>query len=130
MKIKSLLVLMVFVAVVAGCDQAGVTSGGPRESLISRGFIDDNTYKIVCRGYPLDGLKGIQKIESSKRAALLSAYYYIKETFNESVAPDKDGKTEKIEVTSDHAVLHYVVRKTGLKRMVKPENKTDGKPEN
>ncbi len=89
-------------------------SGAPRQSLISKGFIDDNTWKIVCRGYPMEGLSGTQMGESSKRAALLSAYYFIQQTFDDSVAPDRDGTTEKIEMKSDHAVLHYVVRKKGL----------------
>lgn len=120
MNIKPLLIMLVVAAfMMAGCDQGGVKSGAPRESLISKGFIDDNTWKVVCRGYPLEGLDGIQMGESSKRAALLSAYYYIKETFNDSVAPDKDGRTEKIEMKRDHAVLHYVVRKKGLKRMLR-----------
>jgi hypothetical protein len=126
MKIRTLLLLAAFVMVLAGCDQHGVTSQGPREAaLISKGFIDDNTWKVVCRGFPLEGLKGIQKSESSKRAALLGAYYYIKETFNESVAPDRDGKTERIEINSDHAVLYYVVHKKGLKKMLKPESKPE-----
>ena len=131
MKIKMLLLLVSFVMVLAGCDQVGVTSQGPREAaLISKGFVDDNTWKVVCRGFPLEGLKGIQKSESSKRAALLGAYYYIKETFNESVSPDKDGKTEKLEIMSDHAVLYYVVHKKGLKKMMKPETKSETNTEN
>ena len=131
MNIKSLGLLLVLVAIaVCGCDRVGVKSGGPRETLVSKGFVDDNTLKVVCRGYPLEGLKGIQKSESSKRAALLGAYYYIQETFNESVAPDKDGKTEKIEIMSDHAVLYYVVHKKGLKKMLKTEKKPEPKTEN
>ena len=106
-----------------GCDPVSVKSQGPREDLISKGFVDNDTWKVVCRGYPLEGLKGIQKTESSKRAALLGAYYYIQETFTDAVAPDKDGKTEKIELMSDHAVLYYVVHKKDLKKMVKPETK-------
>ncbi len=129
MKIKMLVLGVSFVVVLAGCDQKGVTSQGPREVLVSKGFVDDNTWKVVCRGYPLEGLKGIQKSESSKRAALLSAYYYIKETFNESVAPDKDGKTEKLDIFDDHAVLNYVVHKKGLKKMMKTEIKTENKTE-
>lgn len=130
MKIKSLLILMVLAAMLAGCDQVGVKSEGPRETLISKGFVDDNTWKVVCRGYPLEDLKGIQRSESSKRAALLGAYYYIQETFNESVAPDRDGKTEKIEIMEDHAVLYYVVRKKGLKKMLKTEKKPETRTEN
>jgi hypothetical protein len=119
MKIKALLMLIALMAVLAGCDQGGVTSQGPRETLISKGFIDDNTWKVVCRGYPLEGLTGIQKSESSKRAALLGAYYFVQETFNETVSPDRDGKSEKFVMYGDHAELHYVIHKKGLKKMVK-----------
>ena len=124
MNIKSLLLLSVItVLIFSGCDSVGVKSQGPREALVSKGFVDDDTWKVVCRGYPLEGLRGIQKTESSKRAALLGAYYYVQETFTDAVAPDKDGKTEKIELAGDHAVLHYIVHKKGLKKMVKPETK-------
>ncbi len=119
MKIKALLVVTMLAAVLAGCDHGGIPGQGPRETLIRKGFINDDTWKVVCRGYPLEGLTGIQKSESSKRAALLGAYYYVKETFNESVAPDRDGKSEKFVMYSDHAELHYVIKKKGLKKMVK-----------
>lgn len=129
MKIKTLFLLIAFVTVLAGCDQGGVKSEGPRETLVSKGFVDDNTWKVVCRGYPLEGLKGIQKGESSKRAALLGAYYYIQQTFSDTVAPDRDGKTEKIEIMDDHAVLYYIVRKKGLKKMLRTEPRPDAKKE-
>lgn len=133
MKCNALLVIIVLFFAMTGCDQDIVTSPGPKEALISQGFVDDNTYRVVCRGYPIEGLKGIQQAESSKRAALLNAYFIIQGVFNESVAPDKDGKAEKIEYMSDHAVLHYVVKKRGLKKMVKtgskPETVQESKPE-
>jgi hypothetical protein len=132
MKFNAIFTIIVLLIALAGCDNVTVKSSGPREVLISQGFIDDNTYRVVCRGYPLDGLTGIQQAESSKRAALLHAYYVIKQIFNESVAPDRDGKTEKIEYMSDHAVLNYIVHKKGLKKMVitgaKPETKQEIKP--
>jgi hypothetical protein len=132
MKCNAIFTIIVLLVTLAGCDNVTVKSSGPKEVLISQGFVDDNTYRVVCRGYPLDGLKGIQQAESSKRAALLHAYYVIKQVFNESVAPDRDGKTEKIEYMSDHAVLNYVVRKKDLKKMVltgsKPEIKQEMKP--
>jgi hypothetical protein len=132
MKFNALFMFIVLMITLAGCDNVTVKSAGLQEVLISQGFVDDNTYRIVCRGYPLEGLKGLQQAESSKRAALLHAYYVIKQVFNESVAPDRDGRTEKIEYMSDHAVLNYVVHKKGLKKMVitgsKPETKQEIKP--
>jgi hypothetical protein len=133
MKFNALFMFIVLMITLAGCDNVTVKSAGLQEVLISQGFVDDNTYRIVCRGYPLEGLKGLQQAESSKRAALLHAYYVIKQVFNESVAPDRDGRTEKIEYMSDHAVLNYLVHKKGLKKMVitgsKPEIKQETKPE-
>lgn len=126
MKIKMLCMLAAVAAALAGCGQATVKSAGPREFLVSKGFVDDTTYRVVCRGYPQEGLSGIQKTESSKRAALLGAYYIIQQEFNEGVAPDKDGKTEKIEIMDDHIVLYYVVHKKGLRSMVRPEKKGTG----
>ena len=119
MKINVLFIVLTVVLLSVRCDEKGPGSGAPPIALISQGFVDDNTYRVVCRGFPLEGSTGIQKSESSKRAALLGAYYYIKTVFNDSVAPDKDGKVEKFEYMSDHAVVHYVVHKKGLKNMVK-----------
>ncbi|OHD69901.1 MAG: hypothetical protein A2W19_09255 [Spirochaetes bacterium RBG_16_49_21] len=87
--------------------------------LISRGFVNDNTYRIVCKGYPLQGLEGIQKIESSKRAALLNAYYFVQSIFDDSIAPDKDGKAERFDVREDYVVVYYVITKRNLRRSAK-----------
>ena len=119
MRINLLFIIVTVILLSTGCDEKSVENTGPKEPLISQGFVDDNTYVVVCRGYPLQGSTGIQKAESSKRAALLGAYYYIKTVFNDSVAPDKDGKAEKFEYMNDYVVLHYMVRKKGLKKMVK-----------
>lgn len=117
------LVCVLLVLALHGCDNTAGTGPGKQEVLLSRGFVDDNTYRVVCRGYPPEGLSGIQQAESSKRAALLSAYYFIGQVFNENVAPDRDGRIEKIEYMSDHAVLHYVVSRKNLRGMVRTEPK-------
>lgn len=129
MKCKALFAIIVLAIALTGCDQPSVKSAGPEAALINKGFVDDNTYRVVCRGYPLGGLTGTQQQESSKRAALLHAYYIIQSVFNDSVAPDRDGRTEKIEYMRDHAVLYYAVHKKGLKRMVRKEPKPAAKQE-
>jgi hypothetical protein len=118
-RISGFLIAALFVTACSG--QPRVAGGAPsiEDVLISRGFIDNNTYRIVCRGYPQGGLDGIQKIESSKRGALLNAYYFVQNIFDDSVAPDKDGRVEKFEVMSDYAIVHYVISKMGLKKRVK-----------
>jgi hypothetical protein len=119
MRINVLCVMVAALLLSIGCDEKSADDSVQKEPLISQGFVDDDTYRVVCRGFPLKGSTGLQKVESSKRAALLGAYYYIKNAFNESVAPDKDGKAEKFEYMSDYVVVHYVVQKKGLKKMAK-----------
>lgn len=130
MKNNACVIIVLLMIISNGCDENSVKNTGSKEVLVSQGFVDDNTYRVVCRGYPLEGLTGIQQSESSKRAALLSAYYYIGQVFNDSVAPDRDGKSEKIEYMSDHALLYYVVTKKGLKKRVRtgPKTETDAGP--
>jgi hypothetical protein len=91
--------------------------------LISKGFIDDNSYRVVCRGFPEEGLTGVERTESAKRAALLSAYAFIQAEFVDKVAPDRDGRAEKFEVGSDSTVVYYVVSKRGLKKLRRPDPK-------
>ena len=47
------------------------------EILISAEFIDDNTYVIVCKGFPLPELTGENAINSAKEAARLNAISFI-----------------------------------------------------
>lgn len=88
-------------------------------TLVKEGFITDNEYEIVCIGFPKEGLTGIQKDESSKRAALLNAYYYTGARFDETVKPDMDGKVTKMELSETHATVHYVISKSNLKSRMK-----------
>lgn len=126
MRIKIFLLCAV-VMTLAMCSSAAV---GPAASpvLISKNFIDDNTYRIVCRGFPAQGLSGLQRNESAMRAARLNAYLFIKSDFVDSVAPDRDGSVEKFEVTRDYAVIYYVVSKRGLKKLLRPESKEEAAP--
>lgn len=116
----SVIVIILALAFIPACVKVRPVKSGTHtieDVLIKKGFVDDNTYQIVCRGYPQEGLAGIQKIESSKRAALLNAYYFVKNTFGESVAPDRDGKADKFDIAKDFAVVHYILKKNGLKKM-------------
>jgi hypothetical protein len=88
-------------------------------SLISEKFTSDTEYEIVCIGYPKEGLTGIQKEESAKRAALLNAYFFSKNRFDDTVSPDQDGNAEKFTMFEDHAELKYVIKKSNLKKRLK-----------
>jgi hypothetical protein len=87
--------------------------------LISKKFIDDNTYEIICKGLPKASLTGVARIESSKRAALLNAYFFTRNMFGNSVIPDKEGTAEDFNIKDDYAVVTYVIRKKNLKKMLK-----------
>ncbi len=121
MKGKALAIIAVVVFFTACTDQKLVKSQAPsiEDVLVNRGFIDNNTYRIVCKGYPQQGLEGIQKVESSKRAALLNAYYFVQNYFDDFVAPDRDGKAVKFDIFNDYAVVHYIVTKHGLRKKFK-----------
>ncbi|MCP4135311.1 MAG: hypothetical protein GY754_30360 [bacterium] len=91
--------------------------GGYTEAdiLVKQNFRDDNTYIIVCKGFPMKGTSGIVKDSSAKRAARLNAYYFAKKIFDNSVDPGKYGDIEKTEKMDDHIVIHYVLEMKGLK---------------
>ena len=121
MNIKVVALLVALLAV-SHCDQS-VRAPSSSPSLISKGFIDDNSFRVVCRGFPEEGLTGVERTESAKRAALLSAYAFIQAEFIDKVAPDRDGKVEKFEVGNDAAIVYYVVSKRGLKKLRRPDQK-------
>jgi len=89
--------------------------------LVKKAFRDDNTYVIVCRGFPREGVEGIQAGETAKEAALLNAQMIARESFNESVDVVALGTVEKYELKADHAVVEYVIKAPGLKRSLKRE---------
>lgn len=126
MKIKIVL-LCAAALLVSVCDQSGK---GPtaQQVLVSKGFIDDNTFRIVCRGYPEQGLTGVAKTESSRQAARLNAYMFLKAEFVDAVDPGRYGTEEKYDFTDSYAIIYYVVRKKGLKKMLRPEPKEDPAP--
>ena len=112
---------------VSACDLpvSGPTS---QQVLVTKGFIDDNTYRIVCRGFPEKGLTGVAKTESSRQAARLNAYVFIQSEFVDAVAPGRYGTVEKYDFTDEYAVIHFVLRKKGLRKMLRPGSKTDPTP--
>ena len=73
-------------------------------SLISEEFVSDDIYEVVCRGFPKQGLSGVQKDESARRAALLNAYYFVRARFDDTVQPDRDGSVVKYDVQDEFTV--------------------------
>lgn len=114
-------VLVINLTIIISCSSdPGINVKG-MPGLISEGFISDTEYEIVCIGYPKEGLTGIQKEESAKRAALLNAYFFAKNRFDDTVSPDQDGKVVKYTAYDDRAELKYVVTKSNLKKRIKKE---------
>lgn len=119
MKNFHLLLVIVLFFILAGCSSKpeGMVSSAP--SLIKEGFKSDSEYEIICRGFPKEGLEGLQKDESAKRAAILNAYYFARLKFDDSVAPDKDGKAERFVLNQDHAIVYYTIKKPDLKKRIR-----------
>ena len=107
------------IALFTGCAAPVEVEVAETNPLVSMDFKDNNTWIVVCRGFPLNDTNKTVKIESAKKAAVLNAYHFIRETFNDNVVPDRDGKVEKMDVVGDYAVVKYVVRKKGLRSMLK-----------
>ena len=119
MKKIFILPVIAVVLIITGCSSSseGLVSSVP--SLIKEGFTSDTEYEIICRGYPKEGLQGVMKDESGKRAALLNAYYFAGKKFDDSVAPDKDGKAERFVLNQDHAIVYYRIKKSNLRKRVR-----------
>lgn len=111
------------VTLIALVPAASFGSGSKKtdEVLIKKGFRDDNSWIVIVRGYPKQDLTGVARMESAKRAALLNAYYFAKLTFDDTVAPDTDGKAVKWEISRMSAVVHYVISKPGLKNHIRTQ---------
>ncbi len=89
--------------------------------LVKKDFINDNTYVIVCRGFPREGLEGLQAVETAKEAALLNAQIIAREIFNDSIDVVKGGSVEAYEVNERevYAQVRYVIKAPGLKKYLK-----------
>lgn len=117
---KILSILIVFVTgAILSCSSSDEIEVQSLPSLVSEKFISDNTYEVVCRGFPKQGLEGYQKHESAKRAALLNAYYFARARFDDSVQPDRDGTVVKYDVMDEFVIIQYRIQKSNLKRYVK-----------
>ena len=90
-----------------------------RRSLIKTWFTDNDTYIIVCKGYPKKDTTGISRIETAKEAALINAQFIAKNTFNDSVDVIKNGIIEKYDIQNEYVVIYYKVKYKGLKRKIK-----------
>jgi hypothetical protein len=110
---------MAVVLMLAGC---GPRKAGDRGNiLIKSAFLDDTTYMIVCKGYPREGLEGVQAMETAKEAALLNAQMIAKDIFADSVDVVRQGIADRYDTADGYAVVTYIIKGPGLRRSLRPE---------
>lgn len=119
MKKVIILILATAIMQLVSCTGDDIKNVQNIPTLVKEGFIGDNEYEIVCIGFPKEGLTGLQKDESAKRAALLNAYYYTETRFDNTIAPDRDGTVKKMELSDAYAKVYYVISKSNLKSRLK-----------
>ena len=114
-----ILTVVILISTVLSCSSGDEMNVQSIPSLISEEFTSDDTYEVVCRGFPKQGLTGVQKEESAKRAALLNAYYFVQSRFDNSVKPDTDGTVVRYDVQDEFVIVYYRVTKSNLKKRTK-----------
>jgi len=112
------IIMFLSILFIASCSGNNMNVGST-PNLIKEGFISNTEYEIICLGIPKSGLSGIRKEESAKRAALLNAYFYAKNRFDETVIPDRDGEIAEFKMLEDYGELRYIIKKSNLKKRVK-----------
>lgn len=116
---RKICAVMAVVLMLAGC---GPRKAGDRGNiLIKSAFLDDTTYMIVCKGYPREGLEGVQAMETAKEAALLNAQMIAKDIFADSVDVVRQGIADRYDTADGYAVVTYIIKGPGLRRSLRPE---------
>lgn len=113
---RNLLLLLLSVSmIVFACGKKSTIEDKPK-ILINKYFQDDDTFIIICKGFPKEGLTDdIQKSETAKEAALLNAQMIARETFKDSVDVVRTGSIDSYEVQDGFATVKYVLKYSGLK---------------
>ena len=121
MKYKILLLIVVLSLLKCSNKSARLGDAPLKEEdvLISQKFLDDNTYLIVCRGFPKQELEGMAGDLSAEKSAQLNAMYFTQKVFNDDLDPVKYGTVKKFVKYDDHVVIHYLIRKNGLKNSLR-----------
>lgn len=119
MKKIIMFILAITMVQILSCSKDDIKQVQNIPTLVKEGFISADEYEIVCIGFPKEGLTGIQKDESAKRAAILNAYFYAGTRFDSTISPDVDGTVKKMELSDTHATVYYVISKSNLKSRLK-----------
>ena len=87
--------------------------------IIKKWFKNNNTFVIVCKGYPKAGLKEPAKTESAKEAALINAQFFAKDLFTESVDVIKNGNVDKYQIKNEYVIIYYEIKASNLKKYLR-----------
>ncbi len=96
--------------------RAAPLTGG---TLIKKYFKDNDTYVIICKGYPKPGTEAGEAVGTAREAALLNAQVLAAEVFGPGIDPVKAGSPERYIDGRGYAMIYYVVRYPGLRRFAK-----------
>jgi hypothetical protein len=88
-------------------------------TLIKKYFKDDNTYVIICKGYPKADTKAGEAVGTAREAALLNAQVLAGEIFTSGVDVVKAGSPERYIDGKGYAMIYYILRHPGLRRYAK-----------
>jgi hypothetical protein len=88
-------------------------------TLIKKYFKDDNTYVIICKGYPKADTKAGEAVGTAREAALLNAQVLAREIFTSGVDVVKAGSPERYIDGKGYAMIYYILRHPGLRRYAK-----------
>jgi len=92
------------------------TAAGVKGSLIKKYFKDNDTYVIICKGYPKDEALGMEARGTARSAALINAQMLGKEVFGNRLDVITMGSPEKYIDFEGFTVVYYVIRAPGLKK--------------
>ncbi|MFH0974383.1 MAG: hypothetical protein V1874_01210 [Spirochaetota bacterium] len=90
-----------------------------KEMVEKKWFKNDNTFVIICKGWPKESLTGQARIDSAKEAALMNAQFTTKDLFSKPVDVVKFGTIENYKIYDKYVTIQYVITYTGLRRYYK-----------
>lgn len=88
-------------------------------TLIKKYFKDNDTYVIICKGYPKTGTKAGEAVGTAREAALLNAQVLAGEVFKSGIDVVKAGSPERYIDGKGYAMIYYIVRHPGLRKYAK-----------
>ncbi|HSV98057.1 MAG TPA: hypothetical protein VLM75_14140 [Spirochaetota bacterium] len=99
----------------AARNAAPSTSG----TLIMKYFKDDNTFVIICKGYPKPGVESGEARGTAREAALINAQVLAGEVFKSGINVITAGSPERYIDGKGYAMIYYIVRHPGLRKYAK-----------